>query len=272
MKINTSIMYNNYINNLNSNVEELLKNKEEYSKTKEYLLSKLEPYKNYINNYTNIDYNEIKDIIRMVSEKSLKHIIEVGIDITTIRRTINMIVTLNIDLIKIESSLNNIKTNSISKDLFKDIIYMFNDKLSDEIVYKGYLFRLGGHLGYIKIRKIDCRNRIKKRINWNLSNQKKEELLREGKLPYKVTERDENRKVVAHNNGENWFVYFNNDFDYLWYWNKGRGTAFNSGYYKFRPTRHNNISDTVTYKLGNVNKLKHLITSNSPLLNNFALS
>ena len=272
MKLNTNYVYKDYKTELFDLKTDLNKQKEDYSNTKEYLISKLFPYKHYIENFTNIVYDEISDLDRLVSEKSLIHLVEiVGIDISNIRRTMNMIVTINRSIKKIEEDLKTIEKDTVDNVTFRDIIYNFNEKLSNEIVYKGYIFQVGSGFGHIRIKKIDCRNRIKKRINWNLSNQKKAEILARGGTPYEVLERDENRKMVSHNGGEMWFVYFTNDFDYLWHWNKGRYSIVNSPYFKFRPTIYNNNSKKQG-KLGNVNKLKQLVTANSPLLHNFLIS
>ena len=276
MKINTSQIYLDYLRYNNQDKVSLLESIKDYNKTKEYLLEKLKVYEHYIINFTNINYANINDLDRLISEKSLIHLVDIaGVDINSIRRTINIIVTINKDLNKIEEKLQAIKDNYITEDLFKEVLYKFNNKISDEIVYKGYTFKLGGGLGFIRIKKVnaiynrDGSLRTKKRINWGESNKLKAELIKEGKIPYQVLTRDEEGKILTHNGGENWFIYHSNDFDYLWNWNKNRCATLNSAYYKFKPTIYNNNTKDGN-KLGNINKLKQLVTANSPLLSNFS--
>lgn len=275
MKINTDIIYREYLAKLNNRKADLVIEKENYNKSKDYLFSKIEEYKHYIDNFTNLVFKDLKELDRLVAEKSLIHLVNIqGLDVNTLRRTINVIVVINKSLCKIEEELKIIENSLISNKIFKIIIYSFNDKISDEIVNTGYALRLGSGLGLIRIKKVDAIHnkdgslRTKKRINWNESNKKKAEIIERGGIPYQVLTRGEDRKILTHNDGEDWFVYFNNRYDYLWHWNKNRCLVLNSPYYKFRPTIYNNTSKDG--KLGNVNKLKQLVTSNSPLLNNFA--
>lgn len=271
MKINTNYIFKEYRTTLVEDKTSLNKQKEDYENTKKYLLNKLEPFEHYLNHFTNIIYNDIKYLDRLIAEKSLIHLVDIsGVDVNHIRRTLNIIVTINKAIQKIDEELTTIEADMIGNSLFRDILYKFNNKISDEIVYRGYMLMLGSRMGHIRIKKIDCRSRIRRRINWDLSNRKKAEILARGGTPYKVLEKNEAREVISHNEGEMWLVYFTNDFDYLWHWNKGRGVVMNSGYYKMRPTVYNNTKREG--KLGNVNKLKQLVTANSPLLNNFLIS
>lgn len=276
MKVNTSQIYLEYVrgNSLEKNI--LLEEQAHYKKSKAYLISKLELHKHYIDNFTNINFDTLDTLDRLISEKSLIHLVNIAdIDISTIRKTINIIVTINKSLYKIEEKLEKIASSYIPENTFKEILYRFNNKISDEIVYKGYVLRLGSGLGFIRIKKVNAIHnrdgslRVKKRINWGESNKRKNELLQNGEVPYKVLERDVEGKIVSTNNGVNWFIYHSNDFDYLWNWNKNKCVVMNSAYYKFKPTIYNNTTGDGN-KLGNINKLKQLVTSNSPLLSNFS--
>jgi hypothetical protein len=129
-------------------------------------------------------------------------------------------------------------------------------------------------MGHLRIKKVnalfnkDGSLRVKKRINWNQSNIKKAEIIARGGTPFKVLER-EGRVITKTNGGEMWYCYFENEWDYMWHWYKGECFNLNSPYYKFKPTIHNNTSRKEDSRMGNVNKLKQLVTSNSPLLENF---
>ena len=285
MKVGTLEMYNDY-NEANYETKLALTNDIiNYKKTLNYLTSKLENYKHYIINFTNIDYNNIKNLTRPLLNRIVKNFINpIGLNIDNLVNIINSIAEINKTINKYENDIKFINESDIDKELFKDIIYSFNNKISDEIIYKAYIFRPGFGIGNTRIKKVRTDLRIKKRINWGESNKLRKEILSRGGLPYAITERDENGKAISHNGGEAWFIYFNTDFDYLWHWGKKTATSINIPYYKFRPTRYNNTSkevydsrtiglkiNTTPTRLGNVNKLKALVTSNSPLLNNFVI-
>lgn len=269
MKLGTRDIFESYNKDLVDRRNYLISAKENYERSKKYIIDKLFEYKHYIENFTNINFKYIKDLDRYISEKSLIHLAQLpDVSIDTIRRNLNVIVEINRSLIKVDLELEELNSNSIDENVFRNIIANFNNKLSDEIVYKGYLFKIGRGLGVVRIKRILCDKRIKKRINWNESNKRRKELLLQGELPFQVLTRDENRKALTDNGGVPWFVYFEGDFDYLWHWSKNRNIVLNSAYYKFRPTIYNNTSKGG--KLGNVNKLSHLKTSNSELLRNFS--
>lgn len=274
MKIGIVEMYNKYVKYLNDRKDELILERENYEKSKIYLLDKLEGYKFYIENFTNIRYSSIKHLDRCISERSLINIVNLaGVDINIIRRSMNVIVQINKNLIKVDEELKTIDKSLVNKDTFRRIIVKFNTIVSDEIVYKGYSYRIGCGLGIIRIKKILCDKRIKKRINWFESLKNKKEIILRGETPYKVTLRDETtRKILEDNGGVKWFVYFDHPYDYLWHWSKNRNLVYNTAYYKMRPTVYNN-SDKEEGKrgksVGNVTKLAQLKASNSELLRNY---
>lgn len=240
-----------------------------YKNTQNYLLEKLVPYKHYIDNFTNIEYESIAKLSKPIPYKNIQSITGIGgLDLDTLRRTVNGIVEINSELNKSETSLAKFEKCDISKDIFKEVIYRFNTKVSDEILYKGYTFRPGFGLSSTRIKKIKTDLRIRKRINWDESLKYKAQLIAEGKLPFKVLEWDSERRPIKDNGGEKWFVYFEGDFDYLWNWNKKKANALNTPYYKFRPTIYNNTKKGG--KLGNINKLKQLVKIDSELLKNYS--
>ncbi|HNQ21194.1 MAG TPA: hypothetical protein PKI46_09055 [Bacteroidales bacterium] len=267
MKIGLTEIYHNYATALNQEKAYLTEQKNDYEKTKSYILEKISNYEHYIRNFTNIEYNAISSLDRCISERSLiklAEIAEVNIDI---RRNINVIVYINKNLTKINEDLDKVNKNIINATIHKNILCYFNNSISDVILSKGYTYKPGSQLGVIKIKKVLCDKRVKRNIDWNESNKRRKELEAEGKIPYKVTERDENRKIVSDNGGVPWFVYFTGDFDYLWHWSKNHNRVFNSSYYRFRPTMYNNQEKGG--RLGNINKLAELKRTNSPLLKNF---
>lgn len=273
MKISTKDIYDEYVLELKIRRKSLSDERESYLSSKNYTMSKIESLKHYIENFTNIRYNDIKDLTRMISSRSVVQLTNVvGIDVTFMTRSINVIVEINKSLEKIDKEIKQIEVDLIGYLVFKEIIYKFDCKISDEVVYKGYALALGFGLGHIRIKKINCffnrdgSNRVKKRINWNASNKKRKEIEDSGGVSYKVTKR-EGRKIIEDNGGEHWFVYHANEWDYLWHWYKGKCIILNTPYYRFRPTIYNNSSRYGG--MGNVNKLKQLVTANSDLLSNF---
>lgn len=268
MKIGTGEIYNEFNSTMYESKIALISDIESLEKSKEYLLDKLVPFRHYIYNFTNIDYDEIRNLSSPIPDRSIKIFTSsIGLNLDSLKNTISTIVEVNKTLNKHNKELNLINDSEMDKELFKEIIYRFNTKISDEIIYKGYIFRPGFGIGNTRIKKVKTDTRIKKRINWDESNKLKKEIIAKGGIPFKVIERDELGKAISNNGGEMWFVYFNTMFDYLWHWGKKTANAINIPYYKFRPTKYNNISKGG--KLGNVNKLKQLVTANSPLLDNF---
>lgn len=271
MKIGTTEMYDDYNKAIFESKTALINDLNSYNITRDYLTDKLVPYKHYIETFTNIDYNRIKVLDKVIPDKAIKSFTNsIGLDINILKSTINNIVNINKNINKINAELKFIEESKVAKDIFKEVIYRFNTKISDEIIYKGYIFRPGFGIGNTRIKKVRTDTRVKKRINWNESNKLRKEILSRGGLPYAVIKRDELGRALENNGGEMWFVYFNTDFDYLWHWGKKTATVTNRVYYKFRPTLYNNTSKNG--KLGNANKLKQLVTIDSPLLNNFFIN
>lgn len=267
MKIGTSEIYNEFSNSIYENRVAVTNDINNYEKTKEYFLSKLVPFKHYIHNFTNIDYDSIAELTQHIPSKSIKSFTNLaGLNLDILKATISGIVEVNKSLIKMRKELESINDSEMDKDLFKEIIYRFNTKISDEIL-KGYIFRPGHGIGNIRIKKVRTDNRKKKRVNWNESNKLKAKIIAEGGLPFKVTERDAEGKPIANNGGVKWLVYFDTLVDYLWHWGKKTANSLNVPYYKFSPTQYNNTKNGG--KLGNINRLKQMVTNNSPLLNNF---
>ncbi len=271
MKIGTTEIYDQYNNAIYESKNALVNDVQSYERTKEYLLERLVPYKHYIDNFTNIDYDGIKILDKPIPDKAIRTFTNsIGLSIDALKVIISNVTGVNKNLNKANAELELVQKSGMEKELFKEIIYRFNTKISDEIIYKGYIFRPGFGIGNTRIKKVRTDTRVKLRINWDESNKLKKEILSRGGLPFKVTERDELGKAIANNGGEKWFVYFHTDFDYLWHWGKKTAKAINIPYYKFRPTKYNNTSKGG--KLGNVNKLKQLVTADSPLLNNFFIN
>lgn len=263
MKLNTLRFFNDFNKRVIEGIEVCNLDKIKYEQSKEYMIQSLAPYEHYIMNFTNLDFNYLKNSVRQIPPYSIRSSASINLNLDHLRFILNAIIEVNKELKKIEDKLKWFKEANVTEDIFKTICYKFNNKISDEILYKGYTYHLGAGLGRIKIRKHITK---KVRINWFESNKKRKEIEDRGGLPYAVTLRDENNKMLENNGGEFWYVY-HPETDYLWHWNKVRGRAANISYYKFRPTLYNNT--TRNGGLGNINKLKQLQRTNSELLKNF---
>lgn len=270
MRIGTNDFYNDYCYTLKESLEINNNELKTLNKSRDYLIDCIYLYEEYIINFTNIDLEKIKEVFRHIPEKSIIVLTnQIGLDLKRLVFSINGVIGLNKEIKKIEERIIELNKLFINKEIFKTILNRFNIKISDKIIDKGYSYHLGFGISKISIKKIRCDNRQKKLINWNESNKKKREILDRGGIPYAVTERDELKRKIADNGGEDWFIYFNTMFDYLWYWNKKRCTITNAAYYKFKPTCYNNT--TKGGNLGNVNRLKRLVTNNDESLKMYGL-
>lgn len=129
----------------------------------------------------------------------------------------------------------------LSKPIFSTLCQEFNQMVMEEIVLQGERFNMGEHLSTISIGRIE-RNFKNKQIDWAASNERKEELLSQGKELY-------DHKTGE---GEEWLIYFTNDWYCRFYWNKGKCKVPNKTAYRFKATRG---------KVGNKTKLKELLES-----------
>lgn len=268
MKISTNNFFKDYIEGLKTSININLEEIFQLNKSKDYLFNSIEPYKDYLLNFTNIDIESIKTITRQIPEKAIIiRVFQLGLDLNILVFKINSIITINKNIENLEKKNEKLKSLFIKKNIFKCIINKFNIKISDRIIEKGYSYFLGFGLSKIRIKKIKCDTRKKKRINWFESNKTRKEIEARGGIPYAVTERDYLKHKLADNGGEEWFTYFTAPFDFLWFWNKRYCTVINSEYYKFKPTCYNNI--TKGGILGNVNRLKKLVLNDNELIKNY---
>jgi|SRR5690625_522692 len=127
----------------------------------------------------------------------------------------------------------------LDEALFHSICEEFNERVMDEVIYKGREFNMGERLSTIEVVVAD-RNFNSPMVNWNESNKLKEELLSEGKELYSKDNPD----------GEKWFVYHTDDWYCKFHWNKSRCVVQNKSVYRFTPTRG---------KVGNKTKLKNFL-------------
>lgn len=112
-----------------------------------------------------------------------------------------------------------------SKETFKKVCKEFNKQVI-EFLIEGYSFELGHHLASFKI--VRCERSFKKpRVNWGESNKLKAKLLEEGKQLYDSKTGE----------GEQWIVFFTDDFFCKVHWEKYRCKVPNKSAYEFVPSR-----------------------------------
>lgn len=121
---------------------------------------------------------------------------------------------------------------------FKAVLSDFNE-LAVEHMLEGYSFPMGSSLSRLLVVRIP-RAFKKQSIDWKESNKAKAALLEAGKVP----------KDKQHPEGEEWLIFFTNDYYCRYRWIKRLSEVPNHSYYRFEPTRG---------KVGNKGKLYRLL-------------
>lgn len=126
---------------------------------------------------------------------------------------------------------------SLSYSQFREICHRFN-LLAVEALLEGKRINLKYRLGYLQIIRIE-QSFKNPRINWPESLKLKKQLEEEGKQLYDKETGE----------GHKWFVYFNNDYYFRYYWSKKHCIVRNKSVYKFIPTRGKRGAKTKLVKL-----------------------
>ena len=121
----------------------------------------------------------------------------------------------------------NLKIMLIDYNMFKTVIYSYNQKAVRALIDDGSVLSLQEKLGYVYIKKIKQPSSMP---DWGASKQRKQELIKEGKTP----------KDQEHPDGENWIVFYENRFFLRWAWKKNNGACRvkNHTVYGFYPTQN----------------------------------
>lgn len=132
---------------------------------------------------------------------------------------------------------------TLSYDLFKEIVSLFNQRLSERI-NRGYGFKMPYNL--FKLEAVRATRLIKKSkksgklllaVNWGESNKIKAEILSRGGFLYEEYQ-DEQGVKIGDNGGEEWLVYHTDGSFYHWL-GIGDLTLHNSSWYVFETTWSN---------------------------------
>ena len=131
---------------------------------------------------------------------------------------------------------------TLDRALFKNICQDFNIQIMNHIIYEGGRFDMGNNLSTISIKRIK-RNYKKPQVDWNASNQYRQEL--------------EEKGIELYNNqtgkGEKWLIYHDEEWYCRFFWQKKYSKFKNKKAYKFIATRG---------KVGNKTKLKEHLAEN----------
>lgn len=258
MKIGTKQMFKDYTDNICTEINILTDKISRLQKTRDYLITNFSSYREYIERFSNLDYENVINLINIISTSKLKFI-RIGQSIEAegmIVRLINsFIIPVNKDIKVSIDELNNLRTNLVDEKTHTAILNLFNSGISDEIL-TGYVFPMGHGMSYIRIRRVDNQKR-RKRIDWGTSNKIKTQIISKGGTPLK-----------GDNNGIPWLVHISKEIDFFWYWRKANCVVPNKSYFKFKPTMYDNITSKGRV-LGNINKLRLLENSKSKSLKYF---
>lgn len=230
--VNKQVMYDNY-NKVKTNLIE--KNKQQINRHN-HTLNRLEEtiietYEDDINKYCTLNIpelkkvDEIEDIIfhKTIGDKELE-IMKLFEAYLQIRDKVRNAKVIN----------KEVKNSIISYKKYSFILKRFNDLLIDKLI-EGYKFHPGFNIGAIYIKQ---KKQSDNAINWKASNEKKAELIANGKLPLKKYKDDEGN-IIGDNGGEEWIVFRKldgEDFRYLVHWEINKTKLKNRSNYVFQPT------------------------------------
>lgn len=130
----------------------------------------------------------------------------------------------------------------LEKSLYKNICSDFNIHIMESIIYDAVKFDMGFDLSTISILRIR-RNYNNPQVDWKASNERKQELLDQGKKLYDAETGE----------GHKWLVYHDSDWYCRFYWKKFYARVKNKSAYMFRATRGDK---------GNKTKLKEHLREN----------
>lgn len=235
--------YQTYTKDYRDELTQIKNSVRKLSETRRYLVDKLSPYKESLA-AIGVPINILVGIQETVTIKKLDKINillttggqgrSAGVSFEDLIRTTRSLLAVNKLISRAEKRISVIKEDVVNRDLYKQVLNQLNIGLEDAILNQGYCYTWGSGIGHIKIIRKE-RNHRTPVVNWGESNKLKEQLIAEGKLPYKAI-KDETGKKIGDNGGEPWFVYFTNDVDYWWGWNRD-GRTPNLVYYSFIPGR-----------------------------------
>lgn len=100
--------------------------------------------------------------------------------------------------------IKELESKLITFKLYSKIVKKFNLKIADLIVFHGYKFNLGYSLGSLFVGRSESK---RKKVNWEISNANKAELIKKGLTPALKADAQEAKKLGLPYDGRDWLVY-----------------------------------------------------------------
>lgn len=234
--IEINVMYELYINRLNSSLLSYREIREENLKYKKQYFELIEKYKKIINKYTTLDFDTLVKATSLDVLDKAKHkkayIDGKEVNFAIIKLYIEKYIRHNGIVHTSLKHEKSIKSKIIKATIYKKIISKFNAKVIDKIIYDNYYFSINPLFGSIGVVQNENKNL---RPDWGRSNKLRQEIIDRGGIPYikEEAEKDPNYK------GEKWLVYHPSiDFFIQWH-TKYVAKKYNPvlGDYKFKPAR-----------------------------------
>jgi nucleoside-triphosphatase THEP1 len=249
--------YGVYADEVKQEIKTIKKRIDNLTKTRSYLLKKLEVYTPYIVNKGDVNFKHLRNIkqCKVVLPKFISLMDEVGKSKTSAQQVIEFLlgrlVETNDLLFTLKNRLYKIENKKQPYPIFADVLKMFNAEIGEQLKVNGYHLTIGGGLGSIQIVSVFGNDGI----NWAESLKLKQQIIDEGKVPYQAY-RDENGNITGDNGGLKWFVGYGNDYSYIWRWKRQRDLKNLKEiiYYRFSPTQDQYRS---LYHIINANSLQH---------------
>ncbi len=122
---------------------------------------------------------------------------------------------------------NTLTPEQLPYSVYSAVIEMHNKEVMRLIVEENRSYDMGFHLGDIKAVEVPRKIRISKNgeyyssVNWKATEQAKETLIKEGKLPYKAI-KNEKGEIIGDNGGVRYIVYNISDTSVNFTWNRYR--------------------------------------------------
>lgn len=146
----------------------------------------------------------------------------------------------------------------LSYPKFKEIIFLYNKKVTDKVIATGKILKFRSNLGFLSIKKYKKKFTLNEdgnlvgAIDWKLSNQLKAEIIARGEIPFE-TYKDDKGKIIGDNGGVKWLCYHMNEYTFGW--------VFTSSMYL---KNSGNMVFKITWS--NSKKLSQSINNNSEIL------
>ena len=249
-------MYDLFVQDANKQVESLKEERIGLLKSKDYLISQVKQFEEYLRKETKVDYDSL---INQTSKIGL-----ITINLPAPKTYVIYLIDINKALQIIDDKLAKLKIKTSLK--YKDyalVVKGFNKKIGNQMLL-GYTMNLG-NAGLFGVR-------IKKnlygvnRVDWAASNKLKADIIARGGIPFEAIEYDSTTgKKTSDNGGEHWLITHAKESDIWLYWDKFSCHLKNKAFYSFKYTYGGNEGD----EAGLIVKLNRLLKTDPTIVTRF---